>query len=364
MTLYRRALFPLFSRLDPERVHDLTLSMLRGVSRLRGIHPLLRALLSFSDPRLRTQIWGLDFANPLGIAAGLDKNGRAAPCLLQMGWGHVEVGTVTPLPQLGNPRPRIFRLPADRALINRMGFPGEGAAAVVRNLGSRRPGDGIVGINIGANKRSVDAGNAAADYVAALTGCYAAADYLTLNISSPNTARLRELQGKHALRALIGEVTTARDAMPIRKPLLVKIAPDLLPSEIDDIVEVCRGGGVDGVVATNTTIGRPPALRSPSAVETGGLSGLPLRDRATDIVRYIFRSTQGSVPIVGAGGIFTAEDAFGKLMAGASLVQIYTGFIYEGPMVARRINRGLVRLLEQHGLDSVREVTGSEADRA
>ena len=361
MTLYRRALFPLLSRLDPERVHDLTLGMLAGIAHRRGIHPLLRALFAWSDPRLHTQVWSLHYANPLGVAAGLDKNGRAARALLQMGWGHVEVGTVTPLPQPGNPRPRIFRLPADRALINRMGFPGAGADAAARNLGFRRSADGIVGINIGANKTSVDAGTAAADYVAALTRCYAAADYLTINVSSPNTARLRELQGKHALGALVGEVVVARDTMPVRKPLLVKLAPDLLPSEIDDVVEVCRTSGVDGVVATNTTIGRPPALHSPAAAETGGLSGLPLRDRATDIVRYIYRSTEGRVPIIGAGGIFTAGDAWAKLTAGASLVQIYTGFIYEGPAIARHINRGLVRLMEQHGLHSIGDVTGSEA---
>jgi dihydroorotate dehydrogenase len=317
-------------------------------------------LFSFSDPRLHTQVLGLHFANPLGVAAGLDKNGRAAGALLQVGWGHVEVGTVTPLPQQGNPRPRLFRLPADRALINRMGFPGAGASAAVRELGFRRPADGIVGINIGANRMSVDAGTAAADYVAALTRCYAAADYLTINVSSPNTARLRELQGRHALGALIGEVVAARDTMSVRKPLLVKLAPDLLPSEIDDIVEVCRTSGIDGVVAINTTIGRPLTLQSPAAAETGGLSGLPLRDRATDIVRYIYGSTKGRVPIVGAGGIFTAEDAWAKLTAGASLVQIYTGFIYEGPAIARRINRGLVRLMEQHGLHSISDVTGSE----
>lgn len=359
--MYRRALFPLLSRFDAEDVHDRTLGMLASISRLRPLHPVLRALFSAQDPRLRCQLYGLDFPNPIGVAAGLDKNGRAAEALLQMGWGHVEVGTVTPLPQPGNPRPRIFRLPLDRALINRMGFPGVGADAVAETLGFRRPADGIVGVNIGANKRSVDAGTAAADYVAALKTCYDVADYLTLNVSSPNTARLRELQGKQALGALIGEVVAARDTQPLRKPLLVKLAPDLLPSEIDDIVDVCRSGGIDGIVATNTTIGRPPSLLGSAADETGGLSGLPLRDRATDIIRYIYRSTEGSIPIVGAGGIFMAEDVFAKLAAGASLVQVYTGFIYEGPTLARRINRGLLRLMQQHGFETIADVTGSEA---
>lgn len=364
MALYRRAVFPLLSRLDPEDVHDRTLGMLASVSRLRLLHPVLRALFSAEDARLRCLVWGLEFPNPIGVAAGLDKNGRAVEALLQMGWGHVEVGTVTPLPQPGNPRPRVFRLPQDRALINRMGFPGVGADAVAETLGFRQRTDGIVGVNIGANKRSVDAGTAAADYVSALKSCYDVADYLTLNVSSPNTARLRELQGKQALGALIGEVVAARDGQPLRKPLLVKLAPDLLPSEIDDIVEVCRSGGIDGIVATNTTIGRPPTLQGPAAAETGGLSGLPLRDRATDIIRYIYRSTEGSLPIVGAGGIFTAEDAFAKLAAGASLVQVYTGFIYEGPTLARRINRGLVRLMQHHGFGTIAAVTGSEATTA
>jgi dihydroorotate dehydrogenase len=245
-----------------------------------------------------------------------------------------------------------------------MGFPGAGADTVAETLSRRRPSSGIVGVNIGANKRSVDAGTAAADYVAALKICYDVADYLTLNVSSPNTARLRELQGKQALSALIGEVVAARDAQPKRKPLLVKLAPDLLPSEIDDIVEACRTGGIDGIVATNTTIGRPPTLHGAAAAETGGLSGMPLRDRATDIVRYIYQSTQGSVPIVGAGGIFTAEDVFARLAAGASLVQIYTGFIYEGPMLARRITRGLLRLMRQHGFESIAEITGSAISAA
>lgn len=361
MAFYRRALYPLLSRFDPEDVHDRTLGMLARMSRLRPLHPVLRVFFGASDARLRCQVLGLDFPNPLGIAAGLDKNGQAAEALLQMGWGHVEVGTVTPLPQPGNPRPRVFRLPQDQALINRMGFPGQGADAVAETLGFRRPADGIVGVNIGANKRSVDAGAASADYVSALKSCYEVANYLTINVSSPNTARLRELQGKQALGALIGEVVAARDAQPLRKPLLVKLAPDLLPAEIDDIVDVCRSGGIDGLVAANTMIGRPPTLRATAASETGGLSGLPLRDRATDIVRYIYRSTQGSLPIIGVGGIFTAEDAFARLAAGASLAQVYTGFIYEGPALARRINRGLLRLMQQHGFRSIGEVTGSEA---
>ena len=357
--MYRRAILPLFARIEPETVHDWTLRLLAGTSRARVLHPLLHRLFACTDPRLHVDLWGLRFPNPLGVAAGLDKNGQAAVALLRMGWGHVEVGTVTPLPQPGNPKPRIFRLPADRALINRMGFPGQGAEVVADRLARRPHGLGIIGVNIGANRRSVEAGAPVADYVLALERLYDVADYLTINVSSPNTARLRDLQGKQALDALIGEVVGRRDRMAVRKPLLVKLAPDLTPAEIDDIIQVCLDHRIDGLVATNTTVGRVAALRGSHAVEAGGLSGAPLRDRATDIIRYLYRSTGGKLPIVGVGGIFTPEDVFEKLAAGASLVQIYTGFIYEGPTIARRINRGLVRLAGQQGFTSLAQVTGS-----
>jgi dihydroorotate dehydrogenase len=357
--MYRRALLPVFARIDAETAHDLTLTLLAGVSRVPILLRLFRPFLEWHDPRLAVDLWGIHFRNPLGVAAGLDKNGRAFAALLQMGWGHVEVGTVTPLPQPGNPRPRVFRLSGDRALINRMGFPGEGMEAVQSNLARRSRGLGIVGVNVGANKRSVEAGSAARDYVQVFEHLYDLADYLAINVSSPNTTRLRELQGKQALTALIEEVTASRARMAVRKPLLVKLAPDLSPSEIDDIVQVCLDGHVDAVIATNTTITRPPTLQDAHRVEIGGLSGHPLRERATEIVRYLYHSTAGRLPIIGAGGIFTAEDAFEKLAAGASLVQLYTGFIYEGPGVARRINRDLVRLMSERGFASMGELTGS-----
>ncbi len=357
--MYRQALYPVLARLDAENAHDMSLTLLSRLARVSAVHPLLRLLLEYNDPRLQTHVLDLPFPNPLGIAAGLDKNGQAVAALLAMGWGHVEVGTVTPLPQPGNPQPRIFRLPDDAALINRMGFPGQGAEVVRENLRQQRRSSGIVGVNIGANKRNVEAGAALADYSQALERLADVADYLTINISSPNTAGLRELQGKTALTTLIGELVARRDALPMRKPLLIKLAPDLLPAELDDIIKLCISGGIDGIVATNTTIGRPSTLRGAGATETGGLSGAPLRDRATDIIRYLFHSTAGRVPIIGVGGIFSAEDAFVKLAAGASLVQIYTGFIYEGPGIARRINRGLARLMEQHDFASMSQLVGS-----
>jgi dihydroorotate dehydrogenase len=358
--MYRRTLLRVFTRIDAETAHDWTLRLLAAASRRPALLRFIRPLVDWSDARLAVDRFGLHFRNPLGVAAGLDKNGRAVDALLRMGWGHVEVGTVTPLPQPGNPRPRIFRLADDDALINRMGFPGDGVDAVRAHLLQRRGGVGIVGINAGANKRSVEAGNAVADYIRVVEELYDQADYLAINVSSPNTARLRALQGKQALAALVQEVVACRDRMATPKPLLVKIAPDLSPAELDDIVEVCKQG-VDGLIATNTTVGRPPTLRGAVANETGGLSGLPLRERATDIVRYLHHCTRGELPIIGVGGIFNAQDAFDRLAAGASLVQLYTGFIYEGPTAARRINRGLARLMDQHGFRSMAELTGSAA---
>ena len=316
--MYRRAILPFFARIDPETAHIRTLQFLAGVTHIPLLVRMLDRMYGYADPRLSRDQWGLHFRNPLGIAAGLDKNAHATTALLHMGWGHVEVGTVTPLPQPGNPRPRIFRLPEDGALINRMGFPGEGCEAVRHHLATRPRSPGVVGVNVGANKASVEAGTAVNDYVQVIERLYHVADYLTINISSPNTARLRALQGKQALAELVHEVVAQRDRMPTRKPLLIKIAPDLTPAEIDDVLDVCLHRGIDGLVATNTTIARPPALRSRSKRETGGLSGQPLRDRATDVVRHLYRSTNGQLPIVGAGGITTAEDAYAKLAAGAS----------------------------------------------
>ena len=356
--MYRRILFPLVARADAETVHDLTLAFLARAGQSRAAAALLERCFGDDDPRLHLAVWGLHFSNPLGVAAGLDKNGRAVSALLRMGWGHVEVGTVTPRPQPGNAKPRIFRLAADRALINRMGFPGAGADAVAAHLGRARR-SGVVGVNIGANKTSVEAGDAVVDYVVALERLYDVADYLAINVSSPNTARLRALQGRHALLELAQQVAAARDRMAVRKPLLVKLAPDLAPAEIDDIVEVCYQCGIDGLIATNTTVGRPPSLRGAHTDESGGLSGAPLRARATDIIRYLYHSTAARLPIIGAGGVFSAQDAFDKLSAGASLVQIYTGFIYEGPALARRLQRGLVRLMDQHGYATLGDLVGS-----
>lgn len=356
--MYRQMIFPLLQRMDAERTHE---RVLHGLALIEGA-PMLRRvvqrLVAVDESRLHVDFCGLRLNNPLGIAAGLDKNAVAVQTWGALGFGHVEIGTVTPQPQGGNRLPRVFRLPEDHALINRMGFPGQGIDAVRRRLerlSDQRP---VVGVNVGANKASVESGRAVDDYVAALERVYDVADYITINISSPNTARLRELQGRAALDALIREIVARRDALANRKPLLLKIAPDLTPSEIDDIVAVCVARGIDGIIAANTTLARPPSLTDSARSEIGGLSGAPLRDRATDIIRYLYASTRGTLPIIGVGGIFSADDAFNKLAAGARLVQVYTGFVYEGPLLARRINRGLIRLMEREGIDSVAQLIG------
>jgi dihydroorotate dehydrogenase len=362
--VYRRAIYPALQRLDAEWTHDQTLRLLAAADRAPLLRPVLRRLLTHHDPRLAVSRWGLRFSNPLGVAAGLDKNAVAVPLWGALGWSHVEVGTVTPRAQAGNPRPRVFRLPADRALINRMGFPGEGAIPVrdrLARLGSDRP---AVGVNVGANRTSVDAGHAAEDYARAIELLAPWADYVTINISSPNTARLRELQGRAALESLVQQATAQRDALPRSVPLLIKIAPDLDPAEIDDILDVCLTHGVDGLVATNTTLARPITLRSPARGESGGLSGAPLRERSTAIIRHVHRSTGGRLPIIGVGGVFGARDVLAMLRAGASLVQVYTGLIYEGPLLARRLSRDLSRLLDEQGLTSIESIIGSDSERA
>jgi dihydroorotate dehydrogenase len=356
--VYRRGIYPVLQRFDAESTHEAVFRLLKLVERSYPARALLQRMVAYTDPRLSVNLWGLHFANPLGIAAGLDKNAVAVQTWGALGFGHVEVGTVTPQPQPGNPRPRMFRLPADRALINRMGFPGQGAAVVGQRLSRLERQRPVVGINIGANKSSVESGRAVEDYLQALTQLYAYADYLTINISSPNTARLRELQGRDALEELVRQVVSRRDQMPLRKPLLIKIAPDLTLADLDEISAVCLAHGVDGIIATNTTIDRPATLRAAAKSEGGGLSGAPLRQRSTDTIRHLYATTRAKLPIVGVGGVFSVADVYEKLAAGASLVQVYTGLIYEGPLLARRINRELSRLLTRHGCASIAELTG------
>ncbi|MBI3244736.1 MAG: quinone-dependent dihydroorotate dehydrogenase [Chloroflexi bacterium] len=328
-----RLLRPALFALDPERAHQLTLRLLA-----LPVAPLLARLFDFSDPRLAVSAFGLTFRNPVGLAAGYDKNGLALRGLAMLGFGHIEAGTVTRTPQPGNPRPRLFRLPADEALINRMGFPNDG----VRDLTSLRDLSGLpcrLGVNIGKSK-DTPLEQAADDYCALLKQVAPYADYVALNLSSPNTPGLRQLQTKTYIADLLGQVAAARDELTKRKPVLIKIAPDLSWPELDDILEAVVANKLDGIIATNTTISRE-GLRSPLKAESGGLSGQPLRTRSTEIIRYIHQHTEGKLPIVGVGGINSAEAALEKLRAGATLLQIYTGLIYEGPGLVAAINRGI-----------------------
>ncbi|MFL6254166.1 MAG: quinone-dependent dihydroorotate dehydrogenase [Pyrinomonadaceae bacterium] len=365
--LYRSLLRPLLFKLPPETAHEFALHALSlglGSAALRRIAGGPTEGARFGELRR----FGLSFKNPVGVAAGFDKNGRVAPQLAALGFGFVEVGTVTNLPQPGNPRPRLFRLPLDRALVNRQGFNNEGAGALARRLAHVKP-DCVLGINIGKS-RAVLFEEATADYLASFETVRPHADYVTVNVSSPNTPGLRELQRADLLGQLLGalqrrnrELAEHEGGRPV--PLLVKIAPDIEAGDLELIVDAALGAGVAGIIATNTTTARA-GLRTDAqtvaACGEGGLSGAPLRERSTRLVAALRRLTRGALEIVGVGGIFNAEDAWEKICAGASLVQLYTGFVYEGFGVARRINEGLAELLERKGFRTLDEAVGCRAD--
>ncbi len=333
----------LLFRIDPEQVHHLTLRALGLASSSPVTRALLRRAFAFHDPSLAVEVFGIQFPNPLGLAAGYDKEGRALQGLACLGFGHVELGTVTPLPQPGNPRPRIFRLPEDRALINRMGFPNKGAEVLLRRLRKRRASDVVVGLNIGKGVNTpLEA--AADDYLHLLRTFYDLVDYFVVNVSSPNTVGLRRLQARDFLDSLLCQISNTRRELSSvsqkRVPVLVKLAPDLTQRELQDAIGAITAREMDGIVASNTTVARE-GLRSGNAVEGGGLSGLPLRQRSTAMVRQIAQLTQGKLPVIGVGGVFSADDVKEKMDAGAALVQVYTGLVYRGPGLARSILRDL-----------------------
>jgi len=333
---------PLLFRLDPEQAHNLTLQMLRAAGEFPVIERVLRRSFWF-DPHKLVHVFGLDFPNPLGLAAGYDKDGRAIRGLAGLGFGHLELGTVTPLPQSGNPRPRVFRLTQDRALINRMGFPNAGAHNLLGQLQEHRPKGVILGVNIGKGAGTPVA-DAAEDYLALLDTFYEEADYLAVNISSPNTPGLRDLQERDRLEGLLSTLAARRRLLVESGrgyvPILVKLAPDLSDAALDEACGAIGSSGMDGVIATNTTLSRH-GLRGRKRIETGGLSGAPLRALATEAIRKLHGLTDGKLPIVGAGGVFGPEDARAMLDAGASLVQVFTGLVYQGPWLPRRILEGL-----------------------
>jgi dihydroorotate dehydrogenase len=352
-----RFLRPFLFQQDPEEVHERAIAWLHRASRSRTACEGLDRVYGFDDPKLRVRLFGQTFASPLGIAAGFDKNGVAVPALRALGFAFVEIGTVTPRPQEGNERPRLFRLKEDVALINRLGFPNEGMEAVARHLARTYKANGYLGLNVGPNKESVEAGAADVDCIAVIERLVGFPGYVVINVSSPNTAQLRTLQGKDALRHLLSRVLEGRPATA-KHAILVKIAPDLSDQELDDVLDVATEFRLDGIVATNTTIARPDHLRSPLKSAVGGLSGRPLRERSREIVRRIHCRTEGKLPIIAAGGIFTGADAFAAIAAGATLVQTYTGFVYRGPAMAQRVKQELVTLMERQGVRSLDEVRG------
>jgi dihydroorotate dehydrogenase len=337
-------------RLDPETGHGLALRALQA-----GLVPQSGP---FTSPRLHSTLAGLELPNPLGLAAGFDKNATAIAPLLNSGFGFVEVGAATPLPQPGNPKPRLFRLRADQAVINRFGFNNDGAEIIAKRL-MKRPHTGVVGLNLGANKTSADR---AGDFASVLKTCGEFVDFVTVNVSSPNTEKLRDLQGKEALAALLAGVMAARKTLSKPLPVFLKIAPDLSENDLQDIAEVARAQGLDAIIATNTTLSRD-GLHSAGRDQAGGLSGAPLFGKSTRILGQLAVLLDGEIPLIGVGGIGSAEQAYAKIRAGASALQIYSALIYKGMSLVSDINTGLDTLLARDGFDHISQATGIDKEQ-
>jgi dihydroorotate dehydrogenase len=346
---------PFIYSLDPEKAHHMTVCALKS-----GLFPKLKKV---DDERLRVSLWGKEFSNPVGLAAGFDKNAEVIAPMFDIGFGFVEVGTVTPKPQMGNPKPRLFRNVADEAVINRMGFPNEGVSVFRKNMEKfvNKPSkpDGIVGINIGMNKNQNDP---VKDYLLLLRELSDVSDYLVVNVSSPNTPGLRDLQQKDHLLELLGQLNEEREALEIEEkpPILVKLAPDLGEEQQEEIAKALVKAKVDGIILTNTTLERPENLPEKFRGETGGLSGKPLTSKSTELVRNFYKLTKGKIPIIGVGGVSSGHDAYEKIKAGASLVQLYSAMVFKGPSVAVNICNDLLNLIELDGFSSIEEAVGSD----
>jgi len=361
---YQYGLRPLLFALDPEVAHNLAIATCRRISKSSALQAIAKSSFNYSDSRLSQTLWNLKFENPVGLAAGFDKNAEAIGAWSNLGFGFAEVGTITAQGQSGNPQPRLFRLPSDLAVLNRMGFNNQGAKAIADHLQSYLQKYKLkvpLGINLGKSKVT-ELAEAKFDYAESLQLLYQFGDYFVVNVSSPNTPNLRDLQATAQLSAILAELSPINTQ---NKPILVKIAPDLNNADIVEVVKVCQEYGVAGLIATNTTISRQNLVTThlsitgnPVDSELGGISGQPVRDRSLAVINLIWETTQGKLPIVGVGGIFTAEDAWQKIIAGASIVQVYTGLIYEGPMMVKQILQGLVKKLEAHGLDNIQQAIG------
>ncbi len=360
-----RLIRPILFELDTELIHRLALSMLALIMWIGFVRAIFARYFKIKSPVLEQRLWGIDFENPVGLAAGFDKNAKHINALSALGFGSIEVGTITALAQDGNPRPRLFRLPRDHALLNRMGFNNEGSQSVANRLQQTNI-ENVLGINLGKS-RIVEISDALPDYETSFERLFNYGDYFVVNVSSPNTPGLRDLQQRGPLLALLQglqtlnkKLATERNKSP--RPLLVKISPDLSDQALDDILAIVLQCKIAGIIATNTTTERDNLRSAEQAfLGTGGVSGLPVQDRARAIVSRIYTKTHGRLPIIGVGGIFDAEDALQMIEAGASLVQIWTGFVYEGPMAVRRINRDLIRLCDERGYAHIRDAIGKRA---
>ena len=337
--MYKLLLRPLFFCFDPEKVHYFTFSLIRSLSKIPGFASISRSLYLVDDKRLETEVFGLKFKNPVGLAAGFDKDAKLYDELSNFGFGFIEIGTLTPVGQEGNPKKRLFRLKEDSAIINRMGFNNGGVKEAVERLKKNK--GVLIGGNIGKNKLTPNE-DATSDYEICFEALFDYVDYFVVNVSSPNTPNLRELQEKEPLKQLLNTLQNKNLAKPKQKPILLKIAPDLTDSQLLDIIEIVNETKIAGVIATNTTLSRE-GLQSENKGEMGGLSGKPLTSRSTEVIRFLSEKSNKSFPIIGVGGIHTAKDALEKLDAGASLVQLYTGFIYEGPALIKSINKEILK---------------------
>ena len=336
--MYKYLIRPILFLFDPERVHHFTFTLLRNLTRL-GCGSVFRSIWQVRDSRLEREVFGLKFKNPVGLAAGFDKDARLFTELDNVGFGFIEIGTVTPKPQAGNPKKRLFRLKSDKAIVNRMGFNNEGVAVAAERLKANK--NVLVGGNIGKNKTTPNA-EAVQDYILCFNALFDVVDYFVVNVSSPNTPGLRELQDKEPLTQLLMTLKEENSKRPSPKPILLKIAPDLTDEQLLDIIAIVKETKLDGVIATNTTISRE-GIVSENKKEAGGLSGKPLMQRSTEVIRFLATQSNNGFPIIGVGGIHSVQDALDKFEAGAALVQLYTGFIYEGPGLIKAINKALMK---------------------